>query len=591
MHPADWVVVLSYVAGVALLGAWLARRAGRSAEDYLVAGRRLRWWVIGFSDVASADGADAFWVYAVFTGAFMSFFRIWWVGAIVAMPIAILWARYWRRMRLVSSGELFEVRYGGRAAGRFRGAYAVWIACVASSIVLAYVLRGFSQIMAPFFGWTVEEVLLVFAGTSMAYTMMAGLFGVSYSDVPQFVLVMLARVALAVIVLDVAGGPDAVVATVTEARGADFLRPYPPSPAGAEGVYGAFDVDPGSLVALMMGGLFSVAGASSLGAQRALAARSEWDAAAGRALSVVLSLGVRTTPLLIIGLCAVALYPDAEEATEVWAQLVREHAPPGLLGLILVGVVAGYMSTIDSYINFMTAALTNDLFRRHLAPEASPKSQVRFGRLATALVTLIAWLWATVLFEKIDADWLNFINSVIGLFVLPLALLRWCWWRMNIWGEVAGFLGGFPLAYVVWFTLGFKDEPYWQAFLVLFSVGAVVVLTVTLLTPPEKPDVLKAFYRQVRPPGAWGPIARAVEAETHDAVRSHAERRYDLLSVLLGFPFCASLVVSVSAGVSGQWSVLAISGTLCAICGAGFLAMQYRAAQVRERVPEQARLP
>src|SRR5262249_22488925 len=140
----------------------------------------------------------------------------------------------------------------------------------------------------------------------------------------------------------------------------------------------------------------------------------------------------------------------------------------------------------------------------------------------------------------------------VGLFMLPLALLRWTWWRLNVWGELVGFVGAYPLAYAVWFGFGrwfpaFKDRPYWQSFTLLFGVGWAVILTVTWLTPPERPEVLRSFYLKARPPGLWGPVATAVTLRPEDRHARAVERRHDLGAAAAGMAFAAALVVGMSA--------------------------------------------
>ncbi len=547
MHALDWAAIVVYIAGIIGFGLWFAGRASHSAESYLVADRKLRWWVIALSDVASKAGGDAFWVLVVFAGAFMGLHRLFWISMIFAMPLAILWARYWRRLRLVSPGQIFEERYGGRAAGAFRGFQAAWGALVVSAVVLGYVLQAFAQTLAPFLDWSTDQVLLVFAGASMLYTMTSGLLGVAWSDVPQFVLLMLGRVLLAVAVVGVVGGMGPLLDAVEATRGAAFLQPLPPSAAENAELYGKWALDSGSVVALALAGLLGIAGTQSVSVQRSLAAKSETEAAIGQMAAAVLGLVVRIAPLIVIGLAGVVLFADGRvPETEVWAQLVMDHAGPGLTGLLLVGIVAGYMSTIDTYLNFMTAGLFNDLYRRHVRPDASTREQVWFCRAATVGVTVVAVLWARALIGVIDADWLNFINSVFGLFLLPLGLLRWTWWRLNIWGEIAAFVLGVPLAYVLWFPLGFKDQPYWMSFAVLAVTGLGTILVVTLLTPAEDEAVLRRFYDRVRPPGLWGPIA------THRSDGERAERRTEWLLAGAAFVFCASAVIAMAEGFARQ---------------------------------------
>ncbi len=291
-------------------------------------------------------------------------------------------------------------------------------------------------------------------------------------------------------------------------------------------------------------------------------------------LHTVLTLVVRLAPLIAIGLVTVALFPSDADGTKVWGELVREHAGPGLLGLILVGVVSGYMSTIDTYLNFVVSLLINDLYRRHLRPQASERELVWFGRVATALVAGVAFLWAFGIMDRIDADWLNFINTVIGLFMLPLTLLRWVWWRLNIWGELVGFVGSFPLGYAVWFVLDFKSEPYWMAFAVLFFSGWGLILSVTFLTRPESADVLQSFYERVRPPGWWGRFARGGD-------RDAEARSLDLRSAAAGVPFCMAIVGGMCAAFAFEWALTAGCGVVAAISGAWFARAVAQAEAVR----------
>lgn len=575
MHWLDWAVLAAYALLSAAFAVWFARRhkAQHSGEDYMIAGRRLPWWVVGIADVATGDGADAIWIFVFFTGGFMAYHRFYWVYGVITLPLGVLWARYWRRLALHSPGQLFEERYGGRAALGFRAIYSVWAAFFGVALVLGYVLQGFSQALQPFLGVREEYILLVFCGTTMLYTVLSGLVAVAYSDVGQFVLVMTGRVTLAVLALRAAGGLNVVLDKIVAVRGPDFLVPYPPTTlpiAQATARYGDFYLDPLSLVALLLYGVFVTTNTQLPIVQRALAAKDELHAAVGQIFNMVLSLVVRTLPMILIALCAIALFPAGRKDTNQWADLVRAHVPPGVVGLLLVGIAAGYMSTLDGLVNFAAAGLLNDLYRRALRPGASDREQLLFGRGATALVLIVGYIWARVI-GKVDAGWINFINSVTLLFMLPLTMLRWTWWRINLWGEVVGFLASFPLTYAVWFGLGplpaFKDRPYWQSFGLLCGSGVVLVVLVTLLTPPEAPEVLERFYRKVRPPGFWGPVAARLEAVVGGGGAALRKRRrmelwLDLRAALLGIVCAASMVVGMGALLSRR---LPLGGGLWAL--------------------------
>lgn len=555
LHGLDVAAIAAYLVVCVGLAVWIgwrfSRGAGRSGVGYALADRKLPWWLIGIADVATGDGADAFWVHIFFVGGFIGFHRFYWVAAIFSLPLAVYWARCFRRLALESPGHLFEVRYGGAPARGFRVFSALYGVLCGQAILIGYVLRGFAQSLSPLLGWPPSQLLFIFGGLTLAYTLLSGLWAVAYIDLLQFALVMTGRLALAGLLLHVAGGLPAVLATIERVRGAAFLSPFPPSPAAEAARFGEFALDPMSLFALALFGLWSAANHQLPAVQKTLAARDERHAALGQLFNTVLSLAVRTLPLCLIGLCAVALLPKQAGDTDQWATLVQKHAPPGLYGFLLIGIIAGYTSTLAGLLNFGASTLLNDVYLRAIRPSATtqPREQLWAARVGTLLVAVAGNLWAWLLLDKIDAAWINFMNSVVLLFVLPVGLLRWLWWRLNIYGEMVPFVIGFPLAYFAWFGVpllglpAYKDRPYWQAFLVLFGLGMAITVAVTLLTPAERRDTLSHFYRTARPPGFWGPIG----AESSAGPATGRAGFRGIIGGLYTSTFAAALVLGMSA--------------------------------------------
>lgn len=574
LQRLDWAVIALYVTACVTLALWLwqRRRAQRGADGFALASRRLPWWLIGIADVATGDGADAFWVYVFFTGGFVGFYRFYWVTAILCLPLGIFWARYYRRLALPSPGAFFVVRYGGRAARSFRVFSTVYGVAVGHAVLIGYVLRGFAQSLAPMLGWSQVRLLAVFGGLALAYSLLSGLFAVVYMDLLQFALVMVGRLVLAGLLLSAAGGLDAVLAQAATARGAGFLTWLPLSPSTEAARFGAFALDPWSLAALALVGLWGSANHQVPAVQKSLAARDERHAAFGQLLNSVLSLCVRTLPLILIGLCAVALLPAGRRDTNQWADLVTRYAPPGLYGLLLIGIIAGYTSTLAGLLNFSGSILLNDVYLCAIRPGAGEREQLLAARLATLLCAGASNLWAWLLLVQIDGAWINFINSVVSLFILPVGLLRWVWWRQNLYAEIIGFIAAFPLAYLAWFGVphwaarlaeallgglpalpALKDRPYWQSFAALFGVGLVVQVLVSLLTPPERRETLLGFYKRVKPPGFWGPIAAAAEPDqTARRAQRHAHSD-EIITGLYASAFAATLVLAMSALLVQSW--------------------------------------
>ncbi|HRI51745.1 MAG TPA: hypothetical protein PLW65_16310 [Pseudomonadota bacterium] len=599
LRGLDWAAIAAYIAVCVTLAVWLwrRRRAQRGAEGFALASRRLPWWVIGIADVATGDGADAFWVYVFFVGGFVGIYRFYWVSAILSLPLGIFWARYYRRLALPSPGYFFAVRYGGRAARAFRVLSTVYGVAVGHAVLIGYVLRGFAQSLAPMLGWSQARLLAVFGGLALGYTLLSGLFAVVYMDLLQFALVMTARLVLAALLISATGGLDAVLLQAASARGSAFLTWLPLSPPAEAARFGAFALDPWSLGALALVGLWGAANHQSPVVQKSLAARDERHAAFGQLLNAVLSLCVRTLPLLLIGLCAVALLPPGRQDTDQWAELVGRYAPPGLYGLLLIGIIAGYTSTLAGLLNFSGSILLSDVYLCAVRPAAGEREQLIAARLLTLLVALVSNLWAWLLLVRIDGAWINFMNSVVSLFVLPVGLLRWVWWRQNLYAEMLGFVASFPLAYLAWFGVpprlagwsplaalpglpALKDRPYWQAFAVLFGVGLVVQVLASLLTPPERRETLVRFYKRVQPPGFWGPIALAAEPDPvvrRAQARAHAG---EIRTGLYASGFAAALVAAMCALLLQRWlyGVALLLGAL--LLGARVLARAAEPARV-----------
>ena len=566
VHLADWAVFGVYCTAALGIGVYFTRRASQSAEDFFVAGRKLPWWVIGMSDVATYSGGGAAWIMLVFMGGFIELWFVWWICWAIWMPIvAVIWAKMWRRLGVVTTGELIEVRYGGRPAAVFRGVFAVYAYLAWATVVLGYGASWLAQTLSPILGWSEPQILLVFGGIALIYTLLSGLFAVAYSDVVQFGMLFAGAMILCVLAVDAAGGMEAVRMGIVEVRGADFLKLLPPG-GRADPVLGNHPIDMVTLLVLVLQGLF-FAGSPFAGegftAQRTLAAKDERHAVGGQMLNCVLSLVVRMIPLVPLGMVAVVMYPkDFEAPAQLWALMAKEYAPAGLLGLLFVGAIAGYMSSVDSVINWGSSFLLNDLYRRHIRPKAPAKEYVLFSRCVSVAMLGMAFLFS-YLFVKGLGDWVVFINSVVIIFSLPLAWLKWFWWRLNIYGEAVGILVGFPLAYVIWFPLDFKDStqhPFWHPYLLLFVSGWILILLVTLLTPPERMETLKRFYTKVRPMGFWGPVRKEVDP----AIVSEAkkEAKSDLQAAFWGVVFCLSMLIAFVAICAGRYPEAALSGVV-----------------------------
>ncbi len=567
MQTIDWTIIALYCAFMLGLGFYFSRQAGKNMESYFIAGRKLPWWILGFSAAATYTGAGAAPAFTmlVFQNGMMGNWW-WWVPFAIWMPlVAVIWSKLWRRLRVVTTAELMELRYSGREARVFRGIYAAFMSLGFAVLLNGYVMGWLIRAMAPIFNWSDLQVILFSTALVLVYCTLSGLFGVAYSDVVQFLIFFGANLILIPVILSKVGGLNAIYDQVVSQRGADFFHALPP--------HG--EIVGMTLFFLIIQGLFyasSPAGGEGYTAQRFMAARNEFHAQTGQMFNAFITLIVRVIPFLFLGIIGAALLPAATtEPDRVWGLLVSRYSLPGLTGLLVAAELAAFMSTIDTHINWGSSFLINDLYPQFIKKKAAEKHYVLISRLATAGILLLSVLVGYFLVEQMMA-WFLFINSVMVAFILPLSWLRFFWWRHNIYGEAAAIIIGLPLSYIIWFPLGFSQtnkHPFWHGFLLLFSLGWVIIVMVDLLTRPEKKEKLKEFYLKCRPPGLWGPVRREIEEVEKKALKTENVR--DIIDCFLGIFFCASSIGGLTTLFSRQWTLFLIAMGLSLVSGGVFL--------------------
>jgi SSS family transporter len=556
-----------------VVGLYFMRRASRSMADYFVSGRDLPWWIIALSAVATYTDAGLAPAVTMLTyqGGLLGN-AVWWIPYVIWMPLgAVLWSKYWRRLGTVTSAELLNIRYSGRVAHLYRGIYAVFMSFGFIVVLMGYVSGWLGAALGPILGWEPISLILFAAIVTAAYTVASGLSGVAYTDAYQFGIFLVGNIILVPIVLAGAGGMEHVYQTIEATRGVagaeSFFRVIPPAP-GLGGL---------TIFAFIVQGLFFAAsptGGEGFTAQRFMAARNEFHAQVGQLFNAILTLIVRVVPFLFLGLIAAALYAPGTiaEPGEIWARMVRSYAPVGLLGLLVAGIFAAYMSTVSTLMNWGASYVVNDLYKPFLRPAETERHYVWIGRIGSVVIFALSLFVAYYFVQGLRA-WFLFINSVVFAFILPLSWLRFFWWRLNIYGEAAALIIGLPLSYIVWFPLGFSNEqahPFWQGFLLLFGLGFATIIAVTYLTPPERIETLREFYRRCRPPGLWGPVVRDFSPEVRRTIRR--ETLTDVIDCALGVVFCTAAILAVISPLGRHWYIFGLALVAVLTSGALFIA-------------------
>ena len=529
LHLVDWFFIAGYCAVAFGIGVYFSKRAGSSIGEFFIAGRNLPWWGAGTSIVATTFAADTPLAVSGFVrraGIYENWF--WWNGVMGGMLCVFFYARLWRRAGILTDNEFIELRYDGRSASALRGFMAVYGGVLQNCIVMGWVMLAMLKICDVMLGWPKITTLVVLLLIALGYTVLSGFWGVVVTDLLQFAMAMTGSVALAGILIWKMGGPAGMVAQISAAPDFDprLFDMVPDFATAAKLALVTFVVQ----VAIQWWG--GGQGGGYL-AQRLFATRSERDSVLAVLWYNIAHFVLRPWPWIIVGLASVAYFTEAQlldpatgnvDYERAYPMMMAEHLPTGLRGLMVASLLAAFMSTMDTQLNWGASYLVNDLYKRFIRPEATERHYVTVSRLAMpvllALAALTAWQAVTI-----SGAWIYLATLTAGAGFV--GLLRWYWWRVNPWSEITALVSSFIIANgefwcrglaavgllsdaamhsVSWF---YSSETYAIRFTVIIAVCTVVWVAVTYLTQPASRGHLERFSRQVRPGGWWAPLAQA----------------------------------------------------------------------------------
>ncbi len=571
LHLNDWLVIGAYVLLTLALGLGFRKRASESTEQYFLSGRSLPWWVLGTSMVATTFAADT----PLAVTGFIRDHGIWynWFGwhyVLSQMLAVFLFSRFWRRAEVVTDNELIEMRYSGKPAAFLRGFKASYFALLYNFIVLGWVLKGMGTVAEAVLGIDPQVAVIGGAVLALSYALLAGFWGVVITDVIQFFLAMAGSITVSVLAVRHVGGVEELKQRLVESPlfTENTLAFIPGGGLSMESDFFKFLI----FVSLMWWASHNADGGGYL-IQRMSAAKNERHARGATLWFVVANNALRYWPWIMTALVSLVLFPtmpDGRGDEAAYPLVMLEVLGPGLLGLLLVSFFAAFMSTIDTHLNWGASYLVNDIYKRFLKPEASEKQLVLVAKLCVLMMMVCAVIVAYFL-SSIGKAWL-FVWAM-GAGIGPVLILRWFWWRINAWSEIAALASSVTLAVGFEVVAAIQSGSQYSLFatpvligdmplethhkaMILVPVTIAVWLTVTLRTRPVDGLRLATFYSKVRPGGFWGPVAQA-----NPDVRCDGFRWSRLLVWLLGSLGVYGLIFGLGRVVLGAgWSAAPLFG-------------------------------
>jgi Na+/proline symporter len=527
LQPIDVAIVAGYFVLILGLGLVFARRARRSVLDYFLSARSMPWWLAGTAMVATTFSADtplAVTEMVVKNGVAGNW--LWWSMLPSGMLTVFFFARLWRRAAVMTDVELTELRYAGRPAAFLRGFRAAYMGLMVNLIIMGWVNLGMAKVLGGTLGLSRWTALVVCLMLTFLYTVVSGYWGVVANHGIQYLFEMGGAIILAIVSVRAVGGIEALKARV----GAAHPSGSPPGvtftsarailaawPSPADGVWVLPTVSLAALLALNWWASWypgAEPGGGGYVAQNMLATKDERHSRGAALFFNVAHYALRSWPWVVTALCSLAVYGGSvrtaagvEDPGLNYVRMMVDFLPVGLRGLMLASFAAAYMSTQATQMNWGSSYLVNDLYRRFVRRGASERHYVVASRLAT-LVTLVLSIVVTVFMNQISKVWelLLTLGAGTGL----VYILRWYWWRVNAWSEVAAMASALVTS-VLLRSVFDPATPRGFAWNLIATTATttVVWLAVTFATRPEAPETLDAFYAKVRPAGlGWAPVAR-----------------------------------------------------------------------------------
>ncbi|WP_233897428.1 sodium:solute symporter family protein [Tenacibaculum piscium] len=501
----DYTIIIGFFIISLLIGIWASKSAGKSSADFFLSGRNMPWWLLGVSMVATTFAADT-------PGLVTELVRkngvsgnwVWWAMLLTGMLTVFFYAKLWRKSGITTDLEFYELRYSGKMAGFLRGFRAIYLGVIFNIITMAGVCLAGAKIANILLAISQAEMLLYSSIIVVIYSSLGGLKGVLLTDFVQFILAMIGSVWATVYIVN-----------MPEINGLSNLLSHP-------NVSGKLNMLPDfsnteSLITLFIIP-FAVQwwstwypgaepGGGGYIAQRMLAAKDEKNATWATLFFNFAHYALRPWPWIIVGLASLIIFPSLESMNQAFPNLSEEmqghdvgyaammtYLPAGLLGIVLTSLIAAFMSTISTQLNWGSSYIVNDFYSRFINKNASEKQKVVVGRISTVVLMICAALFSFYLQSAKDVfDLLLQIGAGTGL----LFILRWFWSRINPYSEIAAMVISFVIAGFFFINRKlenpfFEIAGYWELIIGIVITTFGWILT-TLLTKPTDAKTIKKF--------------------------------------------------------------------------------------------------
>mgnify|MGYP006287965457 FL=1 len=583
LNLLDWGIIIAFFVVLIFIGYIASLKVGKTTADFFLSGRNMPWWLLGVSMVATTFSCDTPNLVTDMVRTYgVAGNWLWWAFLLTGMLTVFVYAKLWNRSKVLTDLEFYEIRYSGKVAAFLRGFRSIYLGAMFNVIIIATDSLALIKIGAVMLGWSAAKTLIIASVVLVFYSTLGGLRSILFTDFFQFSLAMIGAIGAAIILVkSEAGG-------LTNMLSHDMIR-------GKLGLIP--DLTNTDLVITLLVIPLAVQwwsvwypgaepGGGGYLAQRMLSAKNEKNAMGATLLFNFFHYAIRPWPWILVGLASLMVFPDVASMREAFPDVNPQYIqndfaypamlkslPHGFLGLVVASLIAAFMSTSASHLNWGSSYLVNDFYSRFMNPNATERQKVMAGRICTVGLMTLAILLALFLRNALQAF---HILLQVGAGTGLIYLLRWFWYRVNSYSELTGMIVSFVVALTFTGIDNFTEIQIAPSMKIVIGVSITTFswILVTLLTKPADKETLRSFYVKIQPGGpGWKKIVDEAREDGIELTRDKDEK-WDvpggILAMFLGTVAVYMCLFATGYYIYGKW-LLAIVFTVISVTAAIFL--------------------
>ncbi len=581
----DYVFIFSFFAITLSIGILVSRKSKQSTSEYFLSGRNMPWWLLGVSMVATTFSTDTpNLVTDIVRTNGVSGNWVWWAFLLTGMVTVFIYAKLWRKSKVTTDLEFYELRYGGKPAKFLRNFRAIYLGLFFNVLAMAGVTLAAIKIGEVMLGLTPLQTVGIASVITVIFSAIGGFKGVVYTDFLLFFVAMIGAIGAAVVSVN---HPDVngLGNLLSHPDVADKLSILPDF-SNKELLISVFIIP---LAVQWWSAWYPGAepGGGGYIAQRMLASKNANHAIGATFFFNLLHYALRPWPWILVALASIIVFPDLASIQEAFPNISQDKLghdlaypamltflPHGLLGIVLTSLIAAYMSTISTHLNWGASYIVNDFYKQSVDKDASEKTLVRVGKLATVVLMVLSALLALSFTNALEIfEFILMFGAGSGL----IFILRWFWWRINAWSEISAMVasGIFSLLFKFKGDLFFGAEawfPEYMKFPMVVLLTSIVWILVTFATKAEDDKVLLDFYKKIRPFNTgWKQFLKTQNTiDDLEPDQTPSNFTASLLSVFVGCILIFSGLFATGNWIYGNYGLATVL-TLTSLLGVFFL--------------------